>query len=184
MTRHPRFFAAVALLLTALGACGVPGGGRQMAVTAPVFSGAPVSSGDRAWLAATHQADLADVQYGRLAERKGATAAVRHAGSTLATDHTAFDQKVTAVAGGLGIELPKSERPEQLALAQRLQKESGSRFDRVFVDAMVEEHEEAVAAAGEEIRSGSSPDVTALARAALPALREHLSMLRKANPVG
>jgi hypothetical protein len=49
---------------------------------------------------------------------------------------------------------------------------------------MVEEHKKAIAAAGEEIRSGSSPDVTALAHAALPALREHLSMLRKASPVG
>ncbi|WP_141955006.1 DUF4142 domain-containing protein [Actinoallomurus bryophytorum] len=184
MTCHPYSYAAVGLLLTALGACGAAGGGRQVAVTAPVSSGSAVSSGDRAWLAATHQADLADVQYGRLAERKGATAAVRHAGSMLAADHTAFDQKVTAVAGGLGIELPRSERPAQLALAQRLQKESGSRFDRDFVAAMVEEHKKAITAAGEEIRSGSSPEVTALAHAALPALREHLSMLRKASPVG
>jgi putative membrane protein len=174
----------MALLLTALGACGAGGGGRQVAVTVPVSSGAPVSSGDRAWLAAIHQADLADVQHGRLAERKGATAAVRHAGSMLAADHTAFDQKVTGVAGGLGVELPRTERPEQLVLAQRLQKESGSRFDHDFVAAMVEEHKKAIAAAGEEVRYGSSPDVTALARTALPALREHLSMLRKASPVG
>jgi predicted outer membrane protein len=182
MTCHPYSYAAVALLAAALGACGIGETGRQAAVA--VSSSAHVSAADRAWLAAMHQADLADVQLGRLAERKGATAAVRHAGSMLAADHTTFDQKVTGVASGLGVELPKTEKPEQLALAQRLQKESGSRFDHAFVTAMVAEHKKAIAAAGEEIRTGSSPAVTGLAHAALPALREHLSMLRKASPVG
>lgn len=182
MTRHPYSYAAVALLATVLGACGIGGTGRQAAVT--VASSAHVSAADRAWLGAMHQANLSDVQLGRLAERKGATAAVRHAGSMLAADHTAFDQKVTGVASGVGVELPRTERPEQLVLAQRLQKESAGKFDHAFVTAMVAEHKKAIAATGEEIRTGSSPAVTGLAHAALPELRHHLSMLRKASPVG
>jgi putative membrane protein len=169
----------VVLLLGTLGACGVSG--RPVAVTTPVSS---ASARDRAWLTTMHQADLADGQYGRLAERKGATAAVRHAGSMLTTDHAALDQKVLRVAGDLGVALPATERSGQLALAQRLEKESGSAFDRAFVSALVTEHEKAVAATEDEVRHGSSPEVTALARSALPGLREHLSMLRRADPVG
>jgi putative membrane protein len=179
-----RRLLVVPLLLIALGACGVGGSGRQVAVTAPVSTGASVSTADEAWLTMIHQADLADIQYGRLAEHKGATSAVRQAGGMLATGHAALDEKVTHVADTLGVDLPAAESTGQLALAQRLQKESGSRFDRAFVAAMVREHEKAIAATEHEIGSGSSPEVTALARAALPDLREHLSMLRRANPVG
>ena len=171
-------------LLIALGACSVGGGGRQAAVTAPAGTGGPVSTADEAWLTMIHQADLADVQYGRLAERKGATSAVRHAGSMLATGHAALDKKVIHVAGTVGVALPATERADQLALAQRLQKEPGSGFDRAFVTAMAADHEKAIAATESETKNGSSPEVTALARAALPDLREHLAMLRRANPVG
>jgi putative membrane protein len=179
-----RRLLVVPLLLVALGACGVGGSGRQVAVTAPVSTGASVSTVDEAWLRMIHQADLADIQYGRLAEHKGATSAVRQAGGMLATGHAALDEKVTHVADTLGVDLPATESTGQLTLAQRLQKESGSRFDRAFVAAMVREHEKAIAATEHEIGSGSSPEVIALARAALPDLRQHLAMLRRANPVG
>jgi putative membrane protein len=102
----------------------------------------------------------------------------------LATDHAALDQKVLHVASDLGVDLPATERSGQLARAQRLEKESGSRFDRDFVTAMVQEHEKAIGATEGEVRGGSSPEVTALARTALPGLREHLAILRKASPVG
>ncbi|MDN3359893.1 DUF4142 domain-containing protein [Actinomadura sp. DC4] len=177
-----RRLLVVVPFLLASGACGT-GGGRQAGVTT-VSSGASVSAADEAWLTTIHQADLAGVQYGRLAERKGATTAVRHAGSTLAAGHAALDEKVIHVADTLGVGLPANERISQLVLAQRLQKESGSRFDRVFVAAMAQEHEKTVDGTAKEVRSGSSPEVTALARIALPDLREHLTMLRRANPVG
>lgn len=180
MTRHPFSFVVVAL---GLAACGAGTNGREAAVTAPVSSTASVSAGDRAWLAATHESDQAEIEYGRLAERKGATAAVRNAGSMLAADHGAFDAKVVRVADGLGIELPSARRSRQAAVAQRLEKMSGSRFDREFTATVTEEHRKAIAAAEGEVRHGGSPDVIALARAALPDLRRHLDMVRKAGPV-
>lgn len=181
MARHPYSLVAVTLALTA---CGTGGAGHEVAVTTPASSTASVSADDRAWLREMHQSGLADVQYGKLAERKGATAAVRRAGTTLAADHAAFDKMVMRVADGLGIALPTTERAGRLAEARRLEKESGSRFDRAFVATMTEEHRKAIAGAEKEAREGSSPEVTALARAALPGLRGHLDMLRKANPVG
>ncbi|MGH3373654.1 MAG: DUF4142 domain-containing protein [Actinoallomurus sp.] len=168
----------------ALTACGPGGTGREVAVTTPASSSASVSNGDRAWLASIHQSGLADVQYGKLAERKGATSAVRQAGTKLAADHTAFDKMVLRVADGLGIELPKTERAGRLAEARQLEQESGSRFDRDFVNAMTGEHRKSVAETEQEIRAGRSPEVTALARTALPTLRAHLQMLRRASPVG
>lgn len=181
VTRHPYSLVAVTLALTA---CGTGGTGREVAVTAPASSSASASARDHAWLVAIHQSGLADIQYGKLAERKGATIAVRGAGSKLAADHGAFDKMVVRVADGLGVELPVSERAGRLDEARRLERESGSRFDRDFVATMADEHRKSIAGAEAEVRDGTSPEVIALARAALPALRGHLDMLRKASPVG
>lgn len=163
-----------------LAGCGTAGTGRQAAVTAP----ASASAADRAWLTGMHQANLADVDYGRLAQRLGATSAVRHAGSMLVTDHTELDRKVTGVARDLGVDLPSSARPAQLDVARRLAGKTGGRFDRDFVAALTEGHQKAIDDTEREVRHGSAPTAVGLARAALPGLREHLSMLRRANPVG
>jgi predicted outer membrane protein len=109
---------------------------------------------------------------------------VRRAGTTLVADHVAFEPKVVRTANALGIDLPRAERAGQLALGRRLANEAGTRFDRDFVAAMAEAHEKAIARTEEQVHVGSSPQLTDLARAALPALREHLDMLRRANPIG
>lgn len=180
VVRHGCSLLAVTLVLTA---CGPRGIGREVAVTTPASSSASVSAADRAWLVETHRSGLANVEYGRLAERKGATAAVRRAGTQLAADHAAFDKMVVRVARGLKIDLPATERTDR-DRARRLEMEPGVRFDRAFVAMMTDDHRKAIAGAEKEVREGSSPQVVALARAALPALRGHLEMLRRANPVG
>lgn len=182
MARPAHSTMAVVLVLGTLGACGTIRTGRDVAVTVP--ADVPASDADRAWLTIAHQDDLADIQYGGLAQRKGVTAAVRHAGRVLAADHAAFDAKLIHVANELGVDLPRSEGAEQLAVALRLEKETGSRFDRDFVTVMIDAHERAVARTEEEVRGGSSPAAIALARTVRPELREHLAMLRGASPVG
>jgi putative membrane protein len=182
MKRHPYFLAAVTLLLTAPAACSASGTGRQAAVTASASPTPSVSSRDRAWLVEAHQANLAEQQGGRLAEKKGSSAAVRRAGGTLVVDHGALDADVTQVAGVLGVELPRTAGSEHIADAKRLEKESGGRFDHDFVSTMIAGHKKVIADTEAEVREGSSPKVTGLARAALPTLHKHLNMLQTAAP--
>lgn len=189
MTRHSYVLVTVALVVTASAGCGTGRGsgrsgkaGGHTAVTASASSRSPVSSADRSWLAEAHQADLAEVQCGRLAEERGASAAVRRAGGVLVADHTAFDTEVRRVAETLDVELPRTAAAEDVTLARRLAAESGGRFDRDFVSAMIAGHEKVIADTQREVREGSSPKVTALARAALPTLHKHLAILRKAAP--
>lgn len=183
MNRHAYSLAAVRLAAVgglALTSCGTATTGRDVAATAR----GGLSAADRAWLAETHRAGLATVQCGRLAQRKGATTAVREAGGTLAADHDRLDKKVVSLAGRLHVDLPESAGAGRLDATRRLDAESGSRFDRDFTTTLAGEHQEAIARAEEEVRRGSSPEVIALARAALPDLRRHWDMLRRADPVG
>ncbi|MEV0403848.1 DUF4142 domain-containing protein [Actinoallomurus sp. NPDC050550] len=191
MQRHPYLRAlpaAAAIVTTAVTVTAAPafgaGAARPTSVTAAPTSRAPVSAQDRAWLREAHQANLAEIDAGGLAQKKGTTPAVRSAGRMLVTDHTAFDGKVTRLAERLGVSLPKTPTPEDAAAADRLQKESGKAFDQDFLSTMASGHQKVIADTRTQVSQGSSPRVIALAKKALPELRKHLAMVRKAETSG
>ncbi|MCO5968589.1 DUF4142 domain-containing protein [Actinoallomurus soli] len=192
MQRHPYLLAlsAAAVLAAAGAACGA-GGAQPSGVTAsptvsPTASPAPgrLSEQDRTWLADIHQANLAEVEAGGLAQKKGATKAVRDAGRKLATDHTHLDRKVVATARRLGVSLPSTPAPADTNAADRMRNESGKTFDQDFLSTMISGHEGAIAKTKKQISQGSSPEVVALAKQTLPHLQDHLAMLRKAQSSG
>jgi putative membrane protein len=168
------FLAVVALLLMASTAFG----------SSATQSTTTVSAQDRAWLAEAHRANLAEVQVGKLAEKKGGTPAVRSVGAVLVGDHTKFDIEVTRAAHDLGVRLPKTAMPDDITAAGRLSNESGSLFDRDFLSTMITGHEQVIVDTKAEIRKGSSSQVISLAQAALPVLYKHLNLLEKARSTG
>jgi putative membrane protein len=142
---------------------------------------ARVSSQDRSWLNEAHQSDIAEIQAGESAAKGRATsAAVRSAGAMLARDHTALDHKIIAAASALRITLPDFPAHDAAEAADRLAKETGSRYDHDFTSTMLISHQKMISGTQAEISHGSSPEITALARQALPVLRNHLAALQAA----
>ncbi|GAA4634094.1 DUF4142 domain-containing protein [Actinoallomurus vinaceus] len=180
--------AAAAIVTAAVTVTVAPASGAGAAgptsVTVAPASRAPVSAQDRAWLREAHQANLAEIDVGELAGKKGATSEVRSAGRMLVTDHTAFDGKVTRLAERLGVSLPKTPTPADTAAADRLRNESGKAFDQDFLSTMVSGHRKVIADTRTQVSQGSSTRVIALAKNALPELRKHLAMLRKTQTSG
>ena len=196
--RYLPAFPAVAFVAAAAAGCGGTGtsshGGAidRSAAMSSVASMSPAtpapaqrpSAQDRGWLAFAHQVNLAEVAAGELAQKKGGTAAVRSAGKMLVTDHQRLDAKVTALARKLDVTLPKTVSPDDKALARKLESESGKKFDRDFLAAMITGHRHAIAKTKAEIAQGSSPEVKSLARSALPDLTKHLTTMRKIRHSG
>ncbi|MCO6011232.1 DUF4142 domain-containing protein [Actinoallomurus purpureus] len=178
--------AAAAMVMTAVTVTAGPASGaaRPTSVMVSPTSRAPVSAQDRAWLREAHQANLAEIEVGELAGKKGTTAEVRSAGRMLVSDHTAFDGKVTRLAERLGVSLPKTPTPADATVASRLRNESGKTFDQNFLSTMVGGHQKVIADTRTQVSQGSSPQVIALAKHALPELRTHLAMLRKTQTSG
>jgi putative membrane protein len=178
--KRPRVrLVAAALTLAGAGAC------SSSNATHTAITGTPsAEQGDRAWLMALHQANLAEIEAGELAKKKGATSAVRSVGGTLVTDHTASDAQVTRVAKDLGVTLPSSAAPSDAAAASRLGNETGAAFDQDFLATMTTGHEKLIARTRTEIGEGSEPQIKSLARDTLPVLKKHLSMVRKAAATG
>jgi putative membrane protein len=179
MKGHPSRLAFATLALTGAAACAA----GHAAHTATTGTPSP-SGGDRAWLAAAHQANLAEVEVGELAKKKGGSAAVRAAGAMLVTDHIASDAQVTRVAKSLKLSLPSAAAPADAAAASRLGDEAGAQFDGDFVATMTAGHQKLITATQTEIGQAATPQVRSLAQATLPVLRRHLTMLRQAASAG
>lgn len=145
---------------------------------------AGVSRSDRVWMDQAHMADMAEMQAGQYAESNGSNTTIRRAGAVLIRDHQALDAKLVKLAEKLKLSLPTSLTVHQTEIGDRLSGEQGATFDHDFVATMMTGHDLMIAETRWEIAHGSSPDVVALAKQALPTLIKHLNMMRAAAPVG
>ncbi|MFG6192060.1 DUF4142 domain-containing protein [Nonomuraea sp. JJY05] len=171
-----RTLLLAAVALAALGGCAdVP---TDTAGLAPRTDTQP-SEQDKAWMRAIHEGNLAEVQAGQLGVGKGSSARIKSIGKMLVADHTKLDTKVTRAATQLHIALPMSPSADQRAMLAELQDSPPNEFDQDFTAAMINAHQEALAATKVEISRGTSPTVVALARTAEPALVAHLTALRQ-----
>jgi putative membrane protein len=118
------------------------------------------------------QGDLAEIQIGKLAQRKGTSEEVKRFGEKLVADHGANLEKAKSVAQSIGVTPPTAPNAAQKASYDRLNKLSGSEFDRKFAAHMVQDHKKDIKEFRHESKkSGASAD---FARQTAPKLQQHL----------
>ncbi|MEH1770688.1 MAG: DUF4142 domain-containing protein [Nostoc sp.] len=152
--------------------------------TSPTSSGQNnLSSSDRKFVTNAAQDGLAEVQLGKLALQRGTSDAVKQFGQRMVQDHTQVNNQLKQLATQKSVTLPTTiGRTNQLAL-RRLSALSGAKFDRLYINEMLQGHEKDVSAFQNEAQKGQDPDVKAFAAQALPTLQEHLQQVRAiANP--
>lgn len=141
----------------------------------------PPSEQDKTWMRTARRSNLAEIDAGRIAQRRGTTPEIRSIGAMLVSDHRALDAELTAVADRLGVELPHAPSARQRIKADELKSTSGRLFDIRWLTAMTAAHETAVSAARTEISMGRTPAVRNLAKNALPVLERHLARIEVAE---
>ncbi|MEH1855081.1 MAG: DUF4142 domain-containing protein [Nostoc sp.] len=152
--------------------------------TSPTSSGQNnLSSSDRKFVTDAAQDGLAEVQLGQLALQRGTSDAVKQFGQRMVQDHTQVNNQLKQLATQKSVTLPTTiGRTNQQAL-RRLSALSGAKFDRLYINEMLQGHEKDVSAFQKEAQKGQDPDVKAFAAQALPTLQEHLQQVRAiANP--
>lgn len=136
----------------------------------------PLSSQDKMFMKEAGAANLAEIQMGELAMKKGSTPAIREFGRWMITDHGMAGREMKLVARRMD---PAAETPEltseQKAQYQKLEGLSGDQFDDAYVKDMVQSHEMALKIFGQEADSGHNLLVKGFARSMVPVLHEHLA---------
>ena len=132
------------------------------------------AAGNQAFLVKAVQADMAEVNAGALAERKGEKASIKAYGKMMVADHAAHRAKLLKLADDRGIKVPTPVNAEQKASFDNLALLQGVAFDTSYKSMMVAAHRQAIADY-EAQRGNPDPQIAALVRETLPVLKKHLA---------
>jgi putative membrane protein len=135
---------------------------------------------DTAFLRAVHQANLAEIAGGGIAQERGVSPRVRALGARFVRDHTAIDTRLTAVARAADVLLPDTPSAAQLALTKKYQSIPAAAFDRLYLRTQLTAHNDALAAGKAELANGQDPRAKQLVTYAAPLVQAHHDALTSA----
>ncbi len=131
---------------------------------------------DRQFVNEAASAGLFEVKSAELAKDKGSSEMVKTYSDHLKQDHNQANQDLMGIANRKGIQVPTEMMPRHKATYDRLAGLSGAEFDRQFLQAQVQAHQQAVQLFENASKNAQDPDIKAFAAQYLPALRDHLKM--------
>ena len=134
---------------------------------------AALSDKDKAFMKEAAKGGMMEVDMGKMAQQKGKSADVKKFGSTMVADHTKAGNELMAIAKKKGVDLSKEKG--------KMMKLNDANFDKDYIDAMVKDHEEDLAAFQAEAKNGSDADVKAFASKTSAVIRKHLDMAKAAQ---
>jgi putative membrane protein len=137
-----------------------------------------LKSADMAFAMTAAQAGVAEIQMAKLAAEKANNADVKAFGRHMVTDHTKANENLKSVAEKKRMTLPTDMNAHQHATYRKLEKLSGSAFDRAYTKDMVKDHQQDAKEFQKEVKKGKDEDIKGFASRTLPVLREHLEKIR------
>ena len=135
-----------------------------------------ISSKDRAFLTKAAQANMAEVQTGKLAQEKSMNEEIKQFGQKMVEEHGKTLKELQALAKKKGETLPSSIDEPHQAQATALSRASGKEFDLMYVkDAGVGDHK-AAQQLFENATKSKDADIRSFAKKVLPDIQHHLQM--------
>ena len=155
--------------------------GAQQTATGATPSASRTASGDNAFAMKAGQANLAEIELGKLALQKTTTDDVKKFAQMMVDDHSKALDELKGIAAKKNITLPTELDAEHKKLSDRLSKSSGAEFDRMYIQAMVDGHKQVASELRKESQSGSDSDFKAWAAKTLPTVEAHLKQAETIN---
>jgi putative membrane protein len=127
------------------------------------------------------QANMAEVELGKLAQQKAMSDDVKKFGQMMVEDHTKALDDLKSAAASKNVTWPTTLDAEHKKLSDKLSKLSGAAFDREYMQAMVDGHKKVAADLRQESQSGSDSELKAWAGKTLPTVEAHLKQAETIN---
>lgn len=122
--------------------------------------------------------DMYEIEAGKMAQEKGASADVKAFGKMLVTDHTATSNEMKPLATAAGQTPPTELDERRKGLLDNLRAASGADFDKAFIAQQVAAHEEAITLHRGYGDNGDNAELKAFAVKTVPKLEQHLQHAR------
>lgn len=130
------------------------------------------------------QANMAEIELGKLAQQKADRDEVKKFGQQMVDDHSKALDELKTIASKHNMTLPSGLDAEHKALSEKLSKLDGAAFDRAYIQAMVDGHKKVASDFRKESQSGKDADLKAYAAKTLPTVEEHLKHAEMLNKNG
>ena len=177
------------------GTSGTDQSATRDAGTASTLARANNASDDQAFVEKMAQVNMAEVKLGQLASERAANAQVKEFARTMVGDHQKANNELKQVASKMAVQLPAQADAKHQQLYDRLSTLKGAEFDREFMKAMVDGHQEAVQDLERHADHGAKPGdrsvgtsgdasethtaVSGWATKMLPDVRQHLDQAKQ-----
>jgi len=146
----------------------------HLAIAIRLQQGQSEQGPDAAFLRQAVSGNETEIALGALAAANSGNAGVTAFGRTLLTDHLSAFRQVAPVAFQEAVMVPSPLLSADAQSLRQLLGQSGTAFDRAFVNFMVTDHQNDIALYQSEIQNGKDPAAVAYAQAQLPVLQQHL----------
>lgn len=123
------------------------------------------------------QGGMMEVALAKVAASKAQNPEVKKLAGMIAADHEKLNAEVKALAGKKNVTLPTAADSDQSDI-EELQKQKGTALDNAFIEAMIDDHENDIAAFQRQADNSTDPDVKAFAVKTLPTLKMHLDKVK------
>jgi putative membrane protein len=120
------------------------------------------------------QANLAEVQAGKMAASKASSGEVKKYGQHMVDDHGKALSEARSLAKAKGVQAPSQPAKKHQAAMKKLEKEKGEGFDKAFMQQMVKDHEEALKLHEDAAKNAKDPQLKAAAEKSVPVIEKHL----------
>jgi len=147
-------------------------------VAVSIVGAQTVSRSDAKFIQHAAQANLGEVQLGKLAQEKGGDSQVRQFGERMVGDHGQAAKELQQLAGDKGVSVSNDISSSDMRLRDRLAKLQPAAFDREYVREMVKDHKKDVAEFRRMSEKAQDPTLKAWVVKTLPTLEDHLNVIQ------
>jgi len=125
------------------------------------------------------QADLAEVQAGKLGVSKASSPEVKKFAQSMIDDHGKHLGELRTMAKSKGMQLPSAPAKKHQEAMKKLQSASGAEFDKLFMTQMVKDHEDALKLVQDAAKNAKDAELKADAEKTAPVIQKHLDEAKR-----
>ena len=155
----------------------------QTPTTPPVSQTQPAQAqnvrADSAFIGEVNASNEAELRLARLAQSRASADVVKRFAQKMETDHNSMQREWAAVAANSGVRITAAANPDLQGQMSRLERLSGTNFDRAYMGLMVENHRETLNKLQTSRRTTRSSEVGQLVARGLPLVQEHLTLAQQ-----
>jgi putative membrane protein len=122
---------------------------------------------------------MMEIALGNVAQQNAMRKDVKDFGAMMVKDHTSAGDDLKKIADTKHITLPTSLSADDQKKVDDMKAKTGNKFDKAYIDMMIDGHKKAADEFQDEIKSGSDADLRAFATKTLDVIHAHLDSAQK-----